>query len=66
MSEPDTVCIYNADGSLWYEFSDFPTHSLFYKKQPNPDFKPFEIEISVWTGLRLKAASKLDFIHFAI
>ena len=58
MSEQNTVCIYNADGSLWYEFSEFPDHPLFYEKHPKPEFSPYELKSTFWTTLRLMAISK--------
>ena len=41
----DTIRIYNADGTLWYEFSLSESHPLFYKKHPKPELSPiFPIE----------------------
>lgn len=39
--EEETVLIYNADGSVWYEFSPHINNPLHYRKNPKSEFKPF-------------------------
>jgi hypothetical protein len=40
-SPQDTIHIYNADGSIWYEFSVYKNSSLYYRNNPKSDFQPF-------------------------
>lgn len=53
----DTVRIYDNEGSLWYEYSLDEKHPLYYKKNPNPNYKPFCVFEARQTCIRLKAIS---------
>src|SRR5512145_2225167 len=35
------IRLFNADGSLWYEFSYYEDNALHYLKRPNADFAPY-------------------------
>lgn len=57
LSENETIKIYNADGSMWYEFSFFEKSPLYYKKNSKSDFKPFVPLKDFVFYLRLRAIS---------
>ena len=54
----DTIRPYNADGSLWYEFSLDSNNPLYFGLHPKSDFKPFSPLDYFWIALRLKAISR--------
>jgi hypothetical protein len=57
ISENETMKIYNADGSMWYEFSFYEKSPLYYKKNSKSDFKPFAPQAYGHLYLRLQAIS---------
>lgn len=54
----DIIRIYNADGSVWWEFSFNENSPLFFSKNPKKDFKPYGKFTTFIIHLRLKAVSK--------
>lgn len=36
------ITIYNADGSIWYQYSNRGSDEFYFAKQPHPDFKPYD------------------------
>ncbi|MDQ3799933.1 MAG: hypothetical protein M3384_10805 [Acidobacteriota bacterium] len=55
-SEQDTVRLYDADASLWYEFSVYKSNPLYFVNNRKPEVKPFQ---PLWMVMfRLKAVSR--------